>query len=130
VGHGEPPDLITGPTSTGVDARLSAVLCYTAWWLSGLIFLIVEQQNESVRFHAAQSLVLFGGLSVVIALLSATSVAMLMVSADAFQAMRAVTYLVWLGAVALWLVLLYRTFNGHTWRVPLAGHLAARLAAR
>jgi uncharacterized membrane protein len=39
-------------------------------------------------------------------------------------------YLVWLAAVVLWLVLMYRTYNGETWRVPLAGHLAARIAAR
>ena len=121
---------LPGPTSTGVDPRLSALLCYTAWWLSGLIFLIIEQQNRAVRFHAAQSLVLFGGLSVVIALLSVFSVGMLVVSSSAFQAARIVVYLVWMAAVAIWLVLMYRTFKGETWRVPFAGDLAAKIAAR
>jgi uncharacterized membrane protein len=118
------------PTSTGVDPRLSALLCYTAWWLSGLIFLFLEQQHRTVRFHAAQSLVLFGGLSIVIGLLSFFSVAMLMVSGGAFQAARVLLYLVWIGAVGLWLVLMYRTYHGETWRVPLAGDLAAKIAAR
>ena len=117
-------------TSTGVDPRLSALLCYTAWWISGLIFLFIEQQHRTVRFHAAQSLVRFGGLSIVIALLSFLSVAMLMVSGGAFQAARVLVYLVWIGAVGLWLVLMYRTYHGETWRVPLAGDLAAKLAAR
>jgi uncharacterized membrane protein len=121
---------VTEPTSTGVDPRLASLLCYAAWWLSGLIFLIIEQQHRTVRFHAAQSLVLFGGLSIVIALLSFGSVAMLMISGGAFQAARMLVYLVWLGAVVIWLVLMYRTYNGETWRVPLAGDLAARLAAR
>ena len=118
------------PTSTGVDPRLAALLCYTAWWVSGIIFLIIEQQHKTVRFHAAQSLVLFGGLSIVIAALSVLSVGMLMVSGGAFQAARVLVYLVWLGAVGLWLVLMYRTYRGHTWRVPLASNLAAKLAAR
>ncbi len=117
-------------TSTGVDPRLAALLCYTAWWLSGLIFLFIEQQHRTVRFHAAQSLVLFGGLSIIIAVLSFFSVAMLMVSGGAFQAARVVVYVVWIGAVGLWLVLMYRTYHGETWRVPLAGDLAARIAAR
>ena len=121
---------MTEPTSTGVDPRLSALLCYTAWWLSGLIFLIIERQHRDVRFHAAQSLVLFGGLSLIIAALSLGSVAMLVVSGGAFQAARMLLYLVWLAAVLIWLVLMYRTYNGETWRVPLAGDLAAKIAAR
>ena len=119
-----------GPTSTGVDPRLAALLCYTAWWVSGLIFLIIEQQHRAVRFHAAQSLVLFGGLSVIIAVLSVMSIAMLMISGGAFQAARVLVYLVWIGAVAIWLVLMYRTYNGQTWRVPVASSLAAKIAAR
>lgn len=121
---------LSGPTSTGVDPRLSALLCYTAWWVSGLVFLIIEQQNRAVRFHAAQSLVLFGGLSVVIAMLSAFSIGMLVISTNAFQAARVVVYLVWMVAVAIWLLLMYRTFKGETWRVPFAGDLAAKIAAR
>jgi uncharacterized membrane protein len=117
-------------TSTGVDPRLSSLLCYTAWWVSGLIFLIIEQQHREVRFHAAQSLILFGGLSAVIATLSLLSVVMLMVSGGAFQAARMLVYVVWFGAVVLWLVLMYRTYQGQTWRVPIAGDLAAKLAAR
>jgi uncharacterized membrane protein len=57
-------------------------------------------------------------------------VAMLMVSGGAFQAARVLVYLVWIGAVGLWLVLMYRTYHGDTWRVPLAGDLAAKIAAR
>ena len=121
---------MTGPTSTGVDPRLSALLCYAAWWVSGLIFLIIERQHREVRFHAAQSLVLFGGLSVLIALLSFFSVGMLMVSGGAFQAARLLVYGVWIGAVVVWLLLMYRTFYVETWRVPLVGGLAERMAGR
>jgi uncharacterized membrane protein len=127
VAPAEPFDL-KGPTSTGVDPRLSALLCYTAWWVSGLVFLIIEQRHRTVRFHAAQSLVLFGGLTVVIGLLSVMSVAMLMVSGGAFQAARALVYLIWIGAVVVWVALMYRTFNGQTWQVPLVAGLAARIA--
>jgi uncharacterized membrane protein len=127
---GADPHELAGPTSTGVDPRLSALLCYTAWWVSGLIFLIIEQQHRTVRFHAAQSLVLFGGLSIIIGVLSVMSVGMLIVSGGAFQAARVLVYGVWVAAVAIWLVLMYRTYQGQTWRVPLASGLAAKIAAR
>src|SRR5262245_58093376 len=123
-------DALTGPTSTGVEPRLSALLCYSAWWISGLIFLIVEQQHRAVRFHAAQSVVLFGVLSLVIGLLSAASVGMLVVSAAAFQAARLLVYVVWFAAVAMWLLLMVKTFHGETWRVPFASDLADRLSER
>ena len=118
------------PTSTGLDARLASMLCYAGWWVTGLVFLFAERRHAAVRFHAAQSLVLFGGLSVLIGVLSVMSIGMLMVSSGAFQAARVLVYLVWIGAVGLWLLLMYRAFNGETWRVPLAGGLAAKIAAR
>lgn len=121
---------LDGPTSTGVEPRLSALLCYTAWWLSALVFLVIEQQHRVVRFHAAQSLILFGGLSVLIGLLSIFSVAMLVVSAGAFQVARLLVYLVWIAAVGIWLVLMLRTFKGETWRVPIVADVADRFAER
>jgi uncharacterized membrane protein len=121
---------LDGPTSTGVEPRLSALLCYTAWWLSALVFLVIEQQHRVVRFHAAQSLILFGGLSVLIGLLTIFSVAMLVVSAGAFQVARLLVYLVWIAAVGIWLVLMLRTFKGETWRVPFIADVADRFAER
>jgi uncharacterized membrane protein len=121
---------LTGATSTGVEPRLAAVLSYTAWWLSGLVFLIIEQQHRGVRFHAAQSIVLFGGLSALIALLSVASVGMLVVSAAAFQAARFVVSAVWIAAVVIWLLLMFRTFKGETWRVPIVADLAEKLVGK
>lgn len=121
---------LTGDTSTGVEPRLAAVLCYIAWWLSGLVFLIIEQRHRGVRFHAAQSIILFGGLSVLIALLSVLSVGMLVVSAAAFQAARIVVSGVWIASIAIWLVLMFRTFKGETWRVAFVGDLASRLVGK
>lgn len=123
-------DALTGPTSTGVEPRLAALLCYSAWWISGLIFLIIEQQHRTVRFHAAQAIVLFGGLSVAIGILTAVMLGMLVVSAAAFQAARLLVYVVWFGAVAIWMLLMLKTFQGETWRVPFASDLAARLSER
>lgn len=125
-----PDSLQSGATSTGVEPRLAALLCYAAWWASAIVFLVLEQQHRGVRFHAAQSLVLFGLFSVLIGLLSAVSVGMLMVSGSAFQAARLTVSLVWIVSVGCWLTLMLRTYRGETWRVPIVANLADRLAAR
>jgi uncharacterized membrane protein len=125
-----PAEDLTGATSTGVDPRLSALLCYLAWWVSGLVFLVIEQEHRAVRFHAAQSIVLFGGLSVLILLMAMASLGVLFISPAAFQAIYMLSWLLSLGAVALWLFVMLKVLRGESWRVPYAGDLAARLAGQ
>ncbi len=50
-------------TSLGMSARLERVLAYSLGWITGIIFFFLEK-NRSVRWHAAQSMVTFGLLSI------------------------------------------------------------------
>ena len=52
-------------SSTGLEPNVAGVLCYVCGWLSGLIFLLLEKDSEFVKFHARQSLALFGVLTVI-----------------------------------------------------------------
>ncbi|HEX9037084.1 MAG TPA: hypothetical protein VF808_08865 [Ktedonobacterales bacterium] len=52
-------------TSLGISERWERVLAYAFGWVSGLILLLVEHRNQTVRRHAAQSVVIFGVLSLV-----------------------------------------------------------------
>ena len=88
---------MTEPTSTGVDARLASVLCYAGWWVTGLVFLFVERRDQAVRFHAAQSLVVFGTLSAVFFLCGGASAFVFFWSPPAFQMVQAIGNLLWLG---------------------------------
>ena len=60
--YDQPPFTIASSHS---DGRLAATLCYTFGWLSGLLFLLYGAQKPLVRFHALQSLIFFGGISLV-----------------------------------------------------------------
>lgn len=114
-------------TSTGVDARLSSILCYAGWWVTGLVFLFAERRHAEVRFHAAQSLIVFGALSVALFLCGGASAVAFMVAAGTFQVLQAIGNLIWFAAVVLWLFLLLKTWQGETWRVPIAADLAVKL---
>ena len=49
-------------TVWGLDANVAAALTYAVGWVTGIVFLLVEP-NKFVRFHALQSTIAFGGLS-------------------------------------------------------------------
>ena len=115
-------------TSTGVEPRLAAMLCYAGWWVTGLVFLFSERRHRGIRFHAAQSVVLFGMLTALLLALGGASALALLTGARAFQALQAAGNLIWLGAIGLWIVLLLKAWRGETWRVPLAGDLADKIA--
>lgn len=121
---------MTSSSTTGIDERLASVLCYSAWWITGVVFLVLERQHRGIRFHAAQSLVLFGALSLLLVALGAFSALALMVSSQAYQAARALADVAWIGAAALWLVLVVRAWRGDTWRVPLVATLADRIVEK
>ena len=117
-------------TSTGVDARLSSVLCYAGWWVTGIVFLFAERRHAGVRFHAAQSIIVFGGLSAALFLSGGASAVAFFVAVPTFQIVQAFAYLLWLAAVGLWLYLLLTAWRGETVQLPIAGDLARKLAAR
>ena len=121
---------MTQTSTTGIDARLASVLCYSVWWVTGGLFLLLERQHPTVRFHAAQSLVLFGAISVLLVVLGAFSAVALVLSSETYRFVRVIADLLWAGAAVIWLVLVVRAWRGEAWRVPLAAALADRVVDR
>jgi uncharacterized membrane protein len=52
-----------GDTSMGLQENVAVALSYI--WIVGLIMFFVEKKSRLVRFHAMQSLLLFGSVTVV-----------------------------------------------------------------
>ncbi len=55
----------TTQTTLGIPEQWERVLAYAFGWVSGLILLLVEHRNQTVRRHATQSVMIFGALSLV-----------------------------------------------------------------
>ena len=106
------PDL--GRTASGLDANLAAALTYALGWVTGLAFLLIEPENRFVRFHAIQSVIVFGALSL------------------AWMVALSIPFLGWMVAflvipplsAGLWLVLMYKAYQGERFKVPAAGDMA------
>ena len=52
------------PAAAGLSENTAAALSYVLGWLTGIIFFLIDKRPY-VRFHAAQSIVTFGGLHII-----------------------------------------------------------------
>jgi uncharacterized membrane protein len=108
------PPIDQGVTATGLDANVAATLAYLVGWVTGIVFLFFEQENKFVRFHALQSIIVFGSLSV------------------AWMIALSVPFLGWIVAFLvippvsafLWLFLMYKAYQGERYKLPFAGEMA------
>ena len=119
-------------SSLGVDENIAGALCYLLGVLTGAVFYLLEKESKFVRFHAVQSMVVFGGILVFQIVLSAVGAVL-----GSIPVLGAVLSLIFVGllsmlvaiaSIVLWLVLMYRAYRGETWKVPVAGGIAERYA--
>ncbi len=106
-----------GTTSTGLKQNVASLLCYAGFWVTGIIFLILEKTNRVVRFHAAQSLVVFGFLSVTSFVLG-----FLPIVGHAINAILGIITFI------LWIVLMVKAYQGELYRLPVAADIADDIA--
>jgi uncharacterized membrane protein len=102
------------PTSSGLDENVAGALAYGLGWITGAAFLLTESSNRFVRFHAWQSVILFGALS--IAWFVALSIPLL----GTIVAFLVIPPL----SAFLWLLLMYKAYHGERFKVPYAGDMA------
>lgn len=105
----------TEKTSTGLDANLAAALSYLVGFITGVVFLLVERDNKFVRFHAMQSTLLFMGIVLIDILLQMVPI----------LGFLAVLFVVLPGSVILWLLLMFKAYQGEDFKLPLVGQMAA-----
>ncbi|MEC2074537.1 DUF4870 domain-containing protein [Metabacillus fastidiosus] len=102
-------------TSSGLDENVAGLLCYLLGFITGIIFLITEKENRFVRFHAMQSIFIFGGLAILNIVL---------------------TFIPFIGGIIsffigpisliLWILLMIQAFRGELYKLPYIGDLALK----
>jgi len=124
-------------SSTSMKPNVAGFLCYLGVWVTGIIFLIIEKTNKTVRFHAMQSLVTFGILFIISGIINAVRVATSWsyYGAPGFSYANWVVgsviwWIVWAITVILWIVLMIKTYKDQMYKVPLFGNLAEKCLAK
>jgi len=104
-----------GKTSTGLDANVAGLLCYVLGWISGLVFILIEKENKFVRFHAMQSIIVFGTIT-------AASIVFRLIPFIGYV----LNVLLSLLALVLWIVLMVKAYQETMYKLPWAGNLAEK----
>lgn len=115
-------------SSTGLAPNAAAALSYLAWWLSGLLFFLVERESRFVKFHAAQAIVGLGALWAVGLTLWVFAFAALFVSAFVFKVLLYLAYGAWLLGLIAWAICIVRAWQGDEFELPWVGPIARRLS--
>lgn len=108
---------VPGPrkTASGFDENVAAALAYSVGWITGFAFYLTEPSNQFVRFHAMQSIILFLALSVVCVLVQ---------SVVPFVGTLLVVFLVIPASAVLWLLLMFKAYQGERFKLPIVGDMA------
>ena len=108
-------------TTTGLQQNVAGLLCYVLWWVSGLVFILLERENKFVRFHAMQSIVTFGAITIVSIALSILTI--IPVIGAIFVILN---FIIGLLALVLWIVLMIKAYKGEMYKLPWAGNQAEK----
>lgn len=102
----------------GGNENLMAAASYLVGFVTGIIFLLVERDSKFVRFHAMQSTIFFGGVFI-------ANIALGFIPLLGWL----VGLLLSLASFVLWIVLMWKAFQGEKYKIPYVGDIAeAQLA--
>jgi len=97
-------------TKIGLPRNTTAALSYVLGWLTGIVILLLEK-DPFVRFHAMQSVVTFGILTI-----------LAMVPFIGWV----LSPLVMIVSFVLWLVLIFKAYQGKEFKLPVIGDFAKK----
>jgi uncharacterized membrane protein len=118
---------------TGLAENIAGLLCYVLGWVTGIIFFLIDKR-PFVRFHAAQSIVVFGGLHV-ISILIGHFIGFGFLggwgwNGGSWGLIVLLYELINLVSFILWILLMIKAAQHEKFRVPIAAEFADQLAGK
>ena len=102
-------------TSIGLEENIEGALCYILFFVTGIVFYVLEKDNKFVKFHAMQAILVFLPAWIVVILLGW------------------IPFLGWIIAglialltVILWLILMLKAYQGEKFKLPIVGDIAEK----
>ena len=122
---------------SGLSENAAATLSYVLGWITGIIFFLIDRRPY-VRFHAAQSIVTFGGLHVIrmcLGIFFGFGWAFggpfgFSNWGGGFGIGLALFAILGFVGFVLWIICMIKAYQGERFMVPIAGDIAANLAGR
>lgn len=119
------PVTSAAPPTAGIDENVAGLLCYVLGWVTGIIFLLIDKR-PFVKFHAAQSIVVFGGLTVLrigLAFMGGMTGGII-----GWGAYGMLSLILGLLTLVLWVLLMVKAYQHELFKVPIAAPIAEGIA--
>jgi uncharacterized membrane protein len=116
-----------------MDPKVAAALAYVFTVITGIIFLLIEKEDEYVRFHAGQAVVF--GVAVFVVFIAANIITAILGFVLSFLPLLAglviglIWLVMWVGALVLWLFLMFKAYQGERFSLPVLGDLGKKVTA-
>ncbi len=110
-------------SSTGLDKKVAGLLAYVLGWITGIIFIILEKKSNYVKFHAWQSTITFGSLTIIWIIFEPILEIVPFLYSLIFN-------LYWLGMFVLLIILATKAYQGEEYILPIIGKIAKKQAEK
>lgn len=121
------PPLAQKPLTANLPENVAATLAYLFGWVGGLVFLLFDRRPY-VRYHAAQAVVVFAPLNLLLLILGGFFLGTFLPHAGGvLLVLQRLVELVWLGMAIL---LMLKASSGERYRVPYVAAYAERAAGK
>jgi uncharacterized membrane protein len=118
---------VAASPTEGIAENVAGMLCYILGWLTGIIFLLIDKR-PFVKFHAAQSIVVFGGLTILrIGLLFMGGITGGLIGYGTFGIL---SMIIGLATLVLWVLLMLKAYQHELFKVPIAAPIAEGIAGK
>ncbi|HIQ32878.1 MAG TPA: hypothetical protein EYH55_05315 [Methanothermococcus okinawensis] len=103
-------------TKLGLEENIEGVLCYLLGEITGILFLLLERENDFVKFHAMQSIITFLSLKIITVILI-----------NIPYIGSPIALLISLVGTVLWILGMYNAYLGKRYKFPIFGDIAEEL---
>lgn len=102
-------------TSLGLDENLEALLAYVLGFITGIVFWIIEKENNFVKFHAVQSTITFGAVFIIGLILGFIPIIGWILG-----------LILWIIGIIPWILGMVKAYNGEYYKFPVVGDIAEK----
>lgn len=130
TGVGAGHTLLSVKGDAAMEENVAGLLCYVGGWITGLIFFLIDKR-PFVRFHAAQSMVVFGGLHIIYVILAEVFFGSFLVGGLGLFSLGSLLFsAIRLVALVLWIILMVKAYQHQKFKVPIAADISDSLMGK
>jgi uncharacterized membrane protein len=118
-------------SSTGLEPNIAALLAYTFWLITGLVFYVIEKENRFVRFHAMQAILL--GISAFVISFGFSIFNLVISQVSGILSLLIgfpLSMLLFVGFIGLWIYCMLKAYQGVKFKLPVIGNMAENMVSK